>query len=404
MKFAITGIGIINGLGATVEHSWGNLLLGRSALDTVKWTDDEAQLPRTSKGINFTAGFPSLLPSFDDSYEGADRYWSRGTKLGVYAAEQAYKDSGLNTKNVNVVFSTATATFETIGKALDVLDEGRSKFSPKTILNSTNDYISGQVSKRLKLEGPSASVHSACASGLNAIDYGLRLLATDDELDAVLVGASDAGINAFTYFFFQNLNALSNSAPRPFDQDRSGFVIGEGAGAFIIEPLHKAVLRGARIHGLILGTGGASNAQFDINPDPEGKSQTQAILKTLRTAKIRAEQIDYINAHATGTPQGDDIEYEVCKNLFYNRPIVSNKGQIGHCLASAGIIESIYTVLTLRDQVSPGTANLTTPCGTGLHTLRVSEKITAKYAIKNSFAFGGRAMCAVFAKYDGELI
>jgi 3-oxoacyl-[acyl-carrier-protein] synthase II len=408
MKFAITGIGILNGLGDTVDENWQNLLAGKTAIQDITWPEDDPDvLPATHKGIEVHTCAPSPTPEFTkDQYENAHRYWAKSTKMGVYVADKAYRDSGQTSKNIGLAFSTTTGSFTVIGKGMKTLDQGRSKFSPRTILNSTIDYPCWQISQCLGLNGFSTSMHSACSTGVYLLDYAIKSLITDPDLDGVMIGGADSSFQSFVFFYFQNLNALSRepaaTACKPFDINRSGIVIGEGAGAFMLEPLEKAVARGAHIYGLVLGTGLAGAGEYGTDPDPNGTTQKIAVHKALRMSGINAEDIDYINAHATGTVVGDDIEYELMNTLFPNKVMVSNKGQIGHSLGVSGVLETIYTTLALRDQRTPPNFNLTDPIGTGMQLPREATKIYAKYALKNSFAFAGRSACAVLAKYDGE--
>ena len=404
MKFAITGIGLINGLGSNLEDNWQNLLNGKSAIQKIDWPEDnEANLPKTHKSLQINLGAPCPTPEFnDDEFDGEHRYWSRNTKLAVKAAAQAYANSSLESKDVNCLITTASGTYETIGRVLKAMDEGRSRFSPKTVLNSSNCYASSVVSKALKLKGQSAGVTGACAGGLYAIDYAMKTLAFDRDVSAMLVGGADSCVGPFTTFYFQNIQALSPTGCKPFDVNRDGFVLGEGGAAIILERLEDAVKRGAHIHGLILGVGMSSDSSNDLNPDLAGHSQTLATLKAVKNAGINISDIEYINAHATGTPQGDDIEYALMKNLFPNRTMISNKGQIGHSLPTSGLAECIYTTLALRDQMTPPIVGLTNPLNTGMNLPTTKESIKAKYALKNNFGFAGRSACAVIAKYDGE--
>lgn len=408
MKFAITGIGILNGLGDTLDENWSNLLAGKSTIEDVTWPDDDPNvLPATCNGLHINTCFTSPTPEFTrDQFDNEHKHWARSTKMTVYTAIQAYKDSGLESKNVGVFFTTTIGQMEANNKILKALDKGRDKYSPKQILNGTTSYCSDQAQKYLNLQGPAVSMNGACATGTYLLDYGMKTLMTDPDLDAVMVGASETCFQPFIFYFFQNLNALSKlpaaDACRPFDQNRSGFVLGEASCAYILEPLEKAVARGARIYGLVLGTGIAGSGVYDTEPDPTGYTQRLAVQKALRAARIDPEDIDYINAHATGTPVGDELEYDLMNGMFHGKVMVSNKGQIGHTLGASSVIELIYTVMALKDQKTPPNVNLTTPVGQGMQLPTVETKIHAKYALKNSFAFGGRAACAVLAKYDGE--
>ncbi len=403
MKFAITGIGLVNGLGSNLETNWQNLLDGKSAIQRVSWPEDPSNLPKTSKSLQINIGAPCPTPEFEENeFDGEHRYWSRNTKLAVSAAVKAYKDSNLQTKDLGCVVTTASGTYETIGKVLKVMDEGRSRFSPKTVLNSSNCYASSAVAKVLGLTGQSSGMTGACSGGLYALDYAMKTLAYDKDTKAMLVGGADTCVGPFTTFYFQNLQALSPDGCRPFDLERNGFVLGEGGAALILERLEDAVARRTRIHGLILGVGMSGVSTNDLNPDAEGTSQIKAITSALKFAGIKEEDIGYINAHATGTPQGDEIEYKLMESLFPNQTMVSNKGQIGHCLPTSGLIESIYTILALRDQMSPPIVGLCDPLAEGMILPTIKTSINTKYALKNNFGFAGRSACAVFARYDGE--
>lgn len=408
MKFAITGIGILNGLGDTLDENWSNLLAGKSTIEDVTWPEDNPNtLPATCKGLHINTCFTSPTPEFTrDEFNNEHRYWTRSTKMAVYTAVQAYKDSGLTSKNVGMFFTTTIGHQEVNNKILKSLDKGNDKYSPKQILNGTTSYCSDQAQKYLNLQGPALAMNSACATGTYLLDYGIKTLMTDPDLDAVMIGASETCLQPFVFYFFQNLNALSRrsavDACKPFDVDRSGFVLGEASCAYIIEPLEKAVARGARIYGLVLGTGLAGSGVYDTEPDPTGYTQRLAVQKALRAAGINHEDIDYINAHATGTPLGDELEYDLMNDMFPGKVMVSNKGQIGHTLGASSVIEIVYTIMALKEQRTPPNVNLTNPVRQGMQLPTVETKIHAKYALKNSFAFGGRSACAVLAKYDGE--
>jgi 3-oxoacyl-[acyl-carrier-protein] synthase II len=408
MKFAITGIGILNGLGDTLDENWSNLLAGKSSIEDVTWPEDNPNtLPATCKSLHINTCFSSPTPEFTrDEFNNEHRYWTRSTKMAVYTAVQAYKDSGLTSKNVGMFFTTTIGHQEVNNKILKALDKGNDKYSPKQVLNGTTSYCSDQAQKYLNLQGPAMAMNSACATGTYLLDYGMKTLMTDPDLDAVMIGASETCLQPFVFYFFQNLNALSRrsavDACKPFDVDRSGFVLGEASCAYIIEPLEKAVARGARIYGLALGTGLAGSGIYDTEPDPTGHTQRLAVHKALRAAGINHEDIDYINAHATGTPLGDELEYDLMNDMFPGKVMVSNKGQIGHTLGASAVIEIVYTIMALKEQRTPPNVNLTNPVRQGMQLPTIETKIHAKYALKNSFAFGGRAACAVLAKYDGE--
>lgn len=404
-RYAVTGIGLINGLGSSLEENWKSLLAGNTAIKEITWPEDNPRkFPKTHKAITVKTGAPTIVPEFEEmAYGGLAQLWDPCVKIAVKTTEDAIADSGLTSKNVSVIYSTTGGSTASRAYSSRGLEDGKERILPRQIIQSTLDYISGTICRLFEFNGLSTSLHAACATGLLSIDYGLKCLETDEELDAVIVGGADVPVEAHQFYYFQNLGALSlepaDKASRPFDKNRSGFVAGEGAGCLVIEPLEKAQARGAKIYAILRGVGSASAGKHDTSPDSAGEAAKMAALKAIKIAGLKTEDIDYINAHATGTILGDDVEFYAMRELFPNKVMVSNKGQIGHTLAGSGIIETIYTILALRDQVTPPIANLEDPLDTGMSLPTTATKINAKYAIKNNFAFSGRSACAVIERY-----
>ena len=405
-QYAVTGIGILNGLGFNLQENWGNLLAGTSAIKKISWPEDDiTKFPKTHRSLTVTSGAPCPMPNFEDGeFGGHFQYWDPCVKIALSSARDAIKDSKLVSKNVAVVYSTTGGNLQSRAYITRNLEDGRERILPRQVIQATLDYISGVIARMFEFNGGSTSMHSACSTGLVSIDYGIKQLETDSELDAVVVGGADMPLEGYQSYYFQNLGALStepyNIASRPFDQARSGFVAGEAAGALIIEPLEKAKARGAKIYGIIRSVGIASSGNHDTAPDKNGNAAKLAVTRAVKQAGLQLTDIQYVNAHATGTKAGDDIEFYAMRDLFPNVTITANKGQIGHTLAASGIVETIYTILALRDQMSPPTVNLTNPIDTGINIPTQATAISAKYAIKNNFAFGGRSACVVIERYE----
>lgn len=405
-QYAVTGIGILNGLGFNLQENWENLLAGTSAIKKISWPEDDiTKFPKTHRSLTVTSGAPCPMPNFEDGeFGGHFQYWDPCVKIALSSARDAIKDSKLVSKNVAVVYSTTGGNLQSRAYITRNLEDGRERILPRQVIQATLDYISGVIARMFEFNGGSTSMHSACSTGLVSIDYGIKQLETDSELDAVVVGGADMPLEGYQSYYFQNLGALStepyNIASRPFDQARSGFVAGEAAGALIIEPLEKAKARGAKIYGIIRSVGIASSGNHDTAPDKNGNAAKLAVTRAVKQAGLQLTDIQYVNAHATGTKAGDDIEFYAMRDLFPNVTITANKGQIGHTLAASGIIETIYTILALRDQMSPPTVNLTNPIDTGINIPTQATAISAKYAIKNNFAFGGRSACVVIERYE----
>lgn len=405
MEYVITGIGIYNGLGTTPESSWTKLLAGHSAIKTLTWPeDDPTHFPSTHKSIkvNIAAISPKLQDAdphpehFD--YGWAD--WDPNTRACLLTVDQAIQDSNLTSKNVGVVVSTFGSGTTLRLDLFSALNNGARRVSPRKTLNIGLDFPAAQIAAIYRVTGPNTSMDSACTTGITSIDSAINQLKANPELDAMIVGGADHMAEPIYMYWFQNLGALSPDGSRPFDRSRNGFVMGEGAAAMIIESKAKAVARGAKIYATIKSTSFVTLFDSDTSPDPEGTGARLCVNQALIKSGLSTNDIGYVNAHATSTPVGDQIEFDVMHDLTPDRVMVSNKGQIGHAMATAGIVETIYTVLALRDQRSPGNANLIDPCGEGMILPTSAINIDARYAVKNSFGFGGRNASIVLERYE----
>jgi 3-oxoacyl-[acyl-carrier-protein] synthase II len=407
-QYVVTGIGTFNGLGPTSEESWQNLLAGKTAVRELNWPKDDPQkFPATYSGIKIKLAATSPIPeNYPDYFSPAWTHWDPNTKACMLTVDEAIKDAELKSKNTGVIVSTFGSGTTVRLDFFSALTNGKSKVSPRKTLNMGLDYPATQVASIYKVTGPNMSLDSACTTGISSIDCAINILKANPNLDAMIVSAADHTADPIYVFWFQSLGALSlsddiNLASCPWDTKRNGFVMGEGAATLIIEPLSKAQARGAKIYGIVKSCNFVTLFESDTSPDPDGVGARNCVQGALDLAGISAEQVDYVNAHATSTPIGDQIEFDAMLALTPNRVMVSNKGQIGHGMATCGIIETIYTLLTFRDQRTPGNANLTDPLGTGMILPTVATDINATYAVKNSFGFGGRNASMVLARYEG---
>ena len=404
MDYVITGIGLYNGLGKNAKTSFKSLLEGKSTFIPVVWPEDNpTSFPQTYKTVPKTNAGIVAPPDDDECIDKFGRYWKHWdpvVKIGLISVEEALNDSGLTSKNVGVSFSTFAAGSQTRIEMMAAINNGK-RFSPRKSLNIGNEHTAAQIAAIYNFNGPNFSVLSACATGLVSIDNAISYMKAYPEMDAMVVGASERSAEAIDMYWFTMLGALSPSGvSSPFDKARDGFVLGEGAATLIIEPLDKAVKRGAKIHAIIRGCGMITNFDSDTSPDPEGEGAYQCMLSACKNADIDPSLIDYVNAHATSTPAGDEIELKAINRLFdQNISVVSNKGQIGHTMSACGLIETIYTLQTMHSGTSPGNANLTDPISTSNLLLPTSKfDVDVKYAIKNSFGFGGRNASMILEK------
>lgn len=406
-QYVITGIGIYNGLGKNSTESWQNLLSGKSAIKSFEWPEDNpSKFPATHSSLKIKLG--AFSPAAEEHPELFAHDWNsydRNAKACLVSVHEAITDSNIKSNNVGVTINTFGGGTDFRLDLYRALDVGQKRYSPRKLLNTSVDFISGKIAGYYKLFGPNTSLNSACTSGLTAIDFAINTLKTDSSLDGMIVGGVDHLVEPIFMYWFQTLGALAESndiaANCPFDTKRSGFVMGEGAATIVVEPMSKALARGANIYGIIRSTHLSTLYESDTSPDLSGDGARLCVLKALEKANLLPSDISYINAHATSTPIGDKIEYDCINALMTGKVMVSNKGQIGHTMAGAGILETIYTLLAMKHSKTPPNINLTDPLGTDMILPTEQMDLDIKYAIKNSFGFGGRNSSIVLERYDG---
>lgn len=409
-QYVVTGIGVHNSLGSTADESWINLLAGKSAVRQISWpVDDPTQYPATHASVAKThIAAPAVKLTEDDPhpeyFDYGWRHWDPNTRACLMSVDEAVKDSGLQSKRTGVIITTFGSGTSLRLDLFNAIDKGRTKYPPRKVLNIGLDFPAAQVAAIYGFSGTNTAMDSACTTGITSIDYAITSLKADPNLDAMVVGGADHLCEPINIFWFQSLGALCPSENpadnRPFDVTRSGFVMGEGAATMIIEPLSKARARGAKIYGAILSTNLYTLFDSDTSPDPSGIGARTCVQGALDKAGVTANDIDFVNAHATSTPVGDEIEFNAMLALTPDRAIVSNKGQIGHSMSAAGIVETIYTLQGMRAGCQPGNINLVEPLGQGMLLPSRSITLDVKYAIKNSFGFGGRNASMVLARMD----
>lgn len=410
-QYVITGIGVHNNLGTTAQESFNNLLDGVSAVKPINWPEDNPdQYPQTHASVAKThigawANKLTLEDSHPEQFDYGWRHWDPNTRACLMSVDQAVKDSGLTSPRTGVIVTTFGSGTTIRLDLFNSLNKGKTKYPPRKVLNVGLDYPAAQVAAIYGFGATNTAMDSACTTGITSIDYAICSLKADPMLDAMVVSGADHLCEPINIFWFQSLGALCPSDNpkdnRPFDQSRSGFVMGEGAATVIIEPLSKAVKRGAPIYGIVKSTNLYTLFDSDTSPDPTGLGAKTCVQGALDKAGITADDVDFVNAHATSTPVGDDIEFNAMLELTPGRTMVSNKGQIGHTMSQSGIIETIYTLLGMQQGVQPGNANLVNPLGEGMVLPTKKININVKYAIKNSFGFGGRNASMVLERYDG---
>jgi 3-oxoacyl-[acyl-carrier-protein] synthase II len=411
-RVVITGLGALTPIGNSCDEYWKNLLLGVSGACPISRFD----------ATLFKTRFACEVKNFDilkyvDIKE--SRKMDMFAQFAIASACDAIKDANMDLSCVNlerggVIWGTGIGGFTTCVEELSAFfrGDGTPRFSPFFIPKIIADIAAGQISMMFGLRGPNYVTTSACASAANAIADAFNIVRLA-KADFVITGGSEAPINAASIGGFNSMQALSTrndsptTASRPFDKDRNGFVIGEGAGALVIEELEHAIKRGARIYAEIGGCGLSSDAYHLTAPQPEGKGAYLAMKNTLEEAKLSIEDVDHINTHGTSTPLGDIAEIKAIQSLFgehaYSININSIKSMIGHLLGAAGAVESIATILAIYHDIVPPTINHFEDdenIDNKLNfTFNKAQKRIVNVAISNAFGFGGHNTSLLFKKY-----
>ena len=396
-RVVITGLGIVSPVGNSIETAWDNIVNGRSGVGTITRFDASVlttQIAAEVKDFDVLQYLPAKEVKQMDTF----------IHYGIAAGMQAWKDSGLDTEGfsperMGVIVGSGIGGLPRIEETqIEFSERGPRRISPFFVPASLINLISGQLSIRLGLKGPSYAVVSACTTGLHSIGDAARLISYGDA-DVMLAGGAESTVSPLGIGGFAAMRALSTrnddptTASRPWDIDRDGFVLGEGSGVLVLEEYEHARKRGARIYGEFCGYGMSSDAHHITSPDRDGPRR--GVEMALRDGGINPEEVSYVNAHGTSTPLGDKNETEALKLAFgdHARKLVVNstKSMTGHLLGAAGGIEAVFTTLAVHHQVSPPTINIINQdpecdldyCANEARDLKIDV------ALSNSFGFGG---------------
>jgi 3-oxoacyl-[acyl-carrier-protein] synthase II len=398
-RVVITGLGTVTALSSKVEDLWQRVLKGESGIHPLRLFDT------SEYKIKIGGDIYDWDPGAYIDHKEVKRL-DRFSQFALVAAQDAVADSGLDFKKedafrVGVILGSGIGGLNEIETQHSrLVTKGPDRVSAFTIPKLMVNAASGHVSIRYGLRGPNYAVATACASAANAIGEAFKMIQYDDA-DIMVTGGTEAAVTPMGVSGFQNLKALSarndepEKASRPFDADRDGFVLAEGAGLIVLEEIEHARARGAKIYAELLGYGASADGGHITQPDAEGSGAAKAMSQALRDARMNPEEIDYINAHGTSTPLGDVAETIAMKRVFedyaYKLNVSSTKSQLGHLLGASGGVETIFSVLALRDQVCPPTINYDTPdpnCDLN-YTPNEPQQREVKAAMSNSFGFGG---------------
>ncbi|OQP05606.1 beta-ketoacyl-[acyl-carrier-protein] synthase II [Geobacillus sp. 46C-IIa] len=407
-RVVVTGMGAVTPLGNDVETTWKNIIAGQSGIDIVTRVNPD----------DFPAKVAAEVKDFDpasfmDRREA--RKMDRFTQYAVAAALMAVKDAKLeineqNAERVGVWIGSGIGGMETFEQQFEIFQQrGYRRVSPFFVPMMIPDMAAGQVSIILGAKGINSCTVTACATGANSIGDAFKVIQRGDA-DVMITGGAEAPITKMSFAGFCANTALSTNpdpktASRPFDKNRDGFVMGEGAGIVVLEELEHALCRGATIYAEIVGYGATADAYHITAPAPGGEGGVRAMRQALRDAGLQPEEIDYINAHGTSTEYNDKYETLAIKEVFgdhaYQLAVSSTKSMIGHLLGATGAVEAIFSVLTIRDGIIPPTINYETPdpeCDLD-YVPNEARKQDVRAVLSNSFGFGGHNATLIFKKY-----
>jgi len=407
-RVVVTGLGLISPVGNTVADGWANLVAGKSGIAEITKFD----------ATNFSTRFAGEVKGFNvEDYMPAKeaRHMDTFIHYGIAAGVQAMQDSGLeiteeNSERVGVVVGSGIGGLPMIEVTqTELLNRGPRRISPFFVPASIINMISGHLSIRFGLKGPNLAIVTACTTGLHCIGEGSRLIEYGDA-DVMICGGSEATVSPLGVGGFAAARALSQrnddpaTASRPWDKDRDGFVMGDGAGAMMLEEYEHAKARGAHIYAEVVGFGMSGDAFHVTAPPEDGEGARKAMAKALVDAQLNPDQVQYVNAHATSTGLGDRAETTAIRRAFGpaadKLAVSSTKSMTGHLLGAAGVVEAIFSVLALRDQVAPPTINLHTP-GEGCdldYVPNAARQMSIEYTLSNSFGFGGTNGSLIFRR------
>jgi 3-oxoacyl-[acyl-carrier-protein] synthase II len=407
-RVVVTGLGMVSPLGGSVETSWANIIAARSGAGVITRFD------ATDFHTNYACEVkPADHPWGFDANKRVDHKVQRQVDpfivFGIDAASQALEDAGLTDMSEAERLRAGCSIGSGIGglpgiesESLVLAEKGPKRVSPHFVHGRLINLISGQVSIKYGLMGPNHAVVTACSTGAHSIGDAARMIAMDDA-DVMLAGGAEGAICPIGIAGFGQARALSTGfrddptkASRPYDKDRDGFVMGEGAGVVVLEEYERAKARGAKIYAEVVGYGLSGDAYHVTAPHPEGSGAFRSMEMAIRKSGLSLEDIDYVNAHGTSTPLGDELELGAVRRLFGDSisgiSMSSTKSAIGHLLGGAGAVESIFCILAMRDQIVPPTLNLDNPsesCAGVDLVPHVAKQRKVRAVLNNSFGFGG---------------
>ena len=405
-RVVVTGLGLLSPIGNSVSEAWDNAIAGKSGAATIDSFDISGQSVTISASVK-----DAPVTDYIDRKEA--RRLDHFIQYGLVAGIQAVRDAGLedassDAERIGVAIGSGIGGINTIEATHSVcMNRGPSRVSPFFVPSSVINMISGNLSIKYGFRGPNIAVVTACTTGTHNIGFGMRMI-QHGEADVMVVGGAEQATSPVTVAGFAAMKALSTRnddpelASRPWDRDRDGFVLGDGAGVLVLEEYQRAKARGANIYCEVVGFGMSADGWHITSPPDDGRGAVASMRNALADAGLNTEDIDYINAHGTSTPQGDIAETLAIKAVFGDDtavPISSTKSMIGHLLGAAGAVEGIFSVLAIANRIAPPTINLDNadPACDLDYIPHVPREMPIQAALSNSFGFGGTNGTLIFA-------
>lgn len=391
---AITGVGLVDSIGSNLDNNFTKVINGMiSCKDITNYNVSEYPIIPITQAHELSKDL-----AFGERLKDSEkRHLDRFILAGFYAAAKAIEDAGVTSSNAGIIYSSLHAGADTIHELHTNLNLNK-RSHVKKMLSSSRDYLSNYISQKFQIHGVNLCITSACASGIVGLDYACKLLESG-LYDYMIVGGVDLMVDPFSMYTFSSLGAMdTGSSPKtkPFDISRNGFTMGEGACCFILEPLHK--VKDKKIYGLIRGIGLSNEAFHDTSMSVDARGARLSIDIALKSSGLNKTNIDIINCHATGTPNGDQVEYNIVSKYFKDKPVSALKANIGHTMGACSLLEIAYGLKSLETNTLIPIENLIDPIGPDIFYPQVAEQLNMKYMLKNSFGFGGKCGSVIIEK------
>jgi len=400
--YAIVGIGLVDALGQSRSENWKKYILGKTAVRPIyNFNLNDYPIIKVTHAAEVNIDdiiVNEHIP--DNERRNLDRY----SLIGFSATVEALKECNIvNAQNTALIFSSLGGSqITTLNCTKNLLANKRS--TPRQCLAAQRDSLVSLISRKFGFNGVTLNITSACASGIISLDYATKLL-QDDDYDQVVVGGCDVMVDPLDIYMFQSIGALdTRTIPEssPFDINRNGFIMGEGAAVFVIKKLEKALSDGDKILSIIKGIGFASEAYHDTAVHPDGIGGRMSIDMALKKANLKRTDIDLIGAHATSTPNGDEIEYNILAEYFPNKPVMALKANIGHTMAACSLVELAYMIESMNNSTIGPIPTLQNSLGEEINLPKEKIHSTFDIGLKTSFGFGGKSAAIIVEKYNAS--